>query len=111
APCPAEGPCPMAEGDWCHFRQRIERTALHRRLKGGTLAYEDEKFCYLVFTRDPVLRASGRIVRHPQHQPNLITLQVCTGDRIEQRKVTHRDKAAWRAARKAEWGDTIRSAE
>lgn len=105
APCPSHGPCPMDSKDWCHFSQRVERTALHRRLKGGTLAYEDEKFCYLVFTRTAPQAVANRIVRHPQIQPNLISLQVCTGERIEERKITHRNKDAWRAARKAVWGD------
>jgi ribosomal protein RSM22 (predicted rRNA methylase) len=105
APCPSEQPCPMGPGDWCHFSQRVERTALHRRLKAGTLPYEDEKFCYLVFTRAQRNRAPSRIVRHPRIQPRLITLQLCTGCRIEDRKITPRDKDSWKDARKARWGD------
>jgi ribosomal protein RSM22 (predicted rRNA methylase) len=105
APCPSEQPCPMGSGDWCHFSQRVERTALHRRLKGGALPYEDEKFCYLVFTRAPRQRPAARIVRHPRIQPNLISFQLCTGSRIEERKVTRRNKDEWKAARKAMWGD------
>ncbi|NUR95334.1 MAG: rRNA methyltransferase, partial [Kribbellaceae bacterium] len=51
APCPHEGPCPAA---WCHFAARLPRTELHRVLKNGTRNFEDEKFTYVVATRNPV---------------------------------------------------------
>ncbi|MCS7024928.1 MAG: small ribosomal subunit Rsm22 family protein [Bryobacteraceae bacterium] len=105
APCPAAGECPMPAGDWCHFRQRVERSSLHRRAKKGALPYEDEKFSYLVFCRYPVPRPAGRIVRHPQHRPDNIKLTVCLGDRITEIHVTRRSRELWRAARQADWGE------
>ena len=52
APCPAgAGACPMTGEDWCHFAVRVQRTQLHRALKGGDAPYEDEKFCYLAAMR------------------------------------------------------------
>ena len=78
APCPGAMACPMVEPDWCHFAARVERSSLHRRLKGGELGYEDEKYSYVAFTREPVALPAARIVRRPQHHPGWIELQTCT---------------------------------
>ncbi len=48
APCPHQGPCPMTENDRCHFAERVERTSLHRKMKEGTLGYEDEKYSSVI---------------------------------------------------------------
>jgi ribosomal protein RSM22 (predicted rRNA methylase) len=109
APCPHHSACPMPndESDWCHFSARFDRTSLHRRLKGGSLGYEDEKFSYLAVTKQPVEPAAARIIRHPLHQPGLIQLQLCTSDGLKPHNVIKRDKDAWRRARKVDWGDSF----
>lgn len=104
APCPHEGPCPLEGKDWCHFAVRVERTRLHRQLKGGTLGYEDEKFCYLVALRSGASPAAARILRHPEVQRNRIRLVLCTREGVTEEAVIRRDPH-WRAARKASWGD------
>jgi ribosomal protein RSM22 (predicted rRNA methylase) len=83
----------------------VERTGLHRQLKDGLLSYEDEKFSYVVLAKQASDRVQGRIVGRPSHSPGLIQLPVCTGGRIEQLRITKRDKDAFRRARKSEWGD------
>jgi ribosomal protein RSM22 (predicted rRNA methylase) len=108
APCPVAPAhtCPMAAmTSWCHFAARVERTSLHRRLKSGELPYEDEKFSYAILTRTPANPASARIVRHPVQHKGHIELELCTPAAIERRTVSKRDRDAYRAARKAEWGD------
>lgn len=105
APCPSEGTCPVTGEDWCHFAARVERSSLHRRVKGGELGYEDEKFSYVALTRSPVERATARVVRHPQNQPGLIVLETCTVEGLRSERVLKRDREAFRRARKTSWGD------
>ena len=106
APCPHERECPLlAKGDWCHFAERLERTAEHRRIKGGSLGYEDEKFSYLAATRLPPPERSARIVRHPMIHSGYVQLQLCATDVLQRLTVTKSQKDIYRAARKAKWGD------
>jgi len=79
APCPHGDACPMAgTRDWCHFAERVERTSQHRRLKGGVLGYEDEKFSYVIAARHDVRPAAARIVRHPKKLSGHVQLILCT---------------------------------
>jgi ribosomal protein RSM22 (predicted rRNA methylase) len=106
APCPHALACPAQGGDWCHFSARVERTRLHRLLKGGTLGYEDEKFSYVIASKRAGLPLAGRIVRHPIKQSGHVRLTLCTqAGRWEEKVVTRKDREAYRRARDAEWGD------
>ena len=108
APCPADSVnCPMAEGDWCHFAVRVQRTKLHKQLKGGDAPYEDEKFCYLALTRGaPEHACSARVLRHPLIQPGRIMLTLCEAGEKKQRTVTKKDDL-WKRARKLGAGDAV----
>lgn len=106
APCPHDQDCPLEAGDWCHFAVRIGRTATHRVIKSAELSYEDEKFSYLVATRQPVEPAAARILRHPGYAKGQVELTLCAvPPRIERTKITKRSKEDYRKARKAEWGE------
>lgn len=105
APCPRQGACPMPEHDWCHFAARLERSSLHRKLKSGAHGYEDEKFSYVCFTKEPARAANARVIRRPQHHPGIINLQLCAPHGLVQLTVTRKNKDAWRQARKIAWGD------
>jgi ribosomal protein RSM22 (predicted rRNA methylase) len=105
APCPHAQACPLPEIDWCHFAARVERSALQRHLKGGSLGYEDEKFSYVIFAKQPAQTAPARVLRHPQRQPGFTQLQLCTQTGLQQVNVTKRDQADWKRARKIAWGD------
>lgn len=108
APCPTGSKtCPMTGDDWCHFSVRVQRTRLHKALKGGEAPYEDEKYAYLVLTREaPRAACQARVLRHPLIQPSRITLTLCEGGEKTQRIVTKKD-ALWKRARKLGAGDTL----
>ncbi|MFG3317141.1 small ribosomal subunit Rsm22 family protein [Streptomyces sp. NPDC048171] len=107
APCPHSAACPIVPGtDWCHFAARVSRSSLHRQVKSGSLAYEDEKFSYVAATRLPVSPAPSRVVRRPQIRKGQVLLDLCERDeRLERRTVTKRHGDLYKAARDAAWGD------
>jgi ribosomal protein RSM22 (predicted rRNA methylase) len=108
APCPHCDACPMAgTRDWCHFVQRLERSSAHRQAKTASLAYEDEKFSYVVASRESFPPPAARIVRHPRKHSGHVQLTLCagTGSRIETRTVARSDGAVYKLARRVEWGD------
>jgi ribosomal protein RSM22 (predicted rRNA methylase) len=106
APCPHDGPCPVTGRDWCHFAARVQRTSLHRQVKGGSLPYEDEKFSYLAAARFPADPATSRVVRHPQIRKGLVMLDLCARDGgLVRSNVTKRQGELYRAARDTDWGD------
>jgi ribosomal protein RSM22 (predicted rRNA methylase) len=108
APCPHLEKCPMAAtGDWCHFSQRLERTAEHRRLKKGDLGHEDEKFSYVAFTKIGAQRPESRIVRHPLYRPKQVQLTLCTAEGLKQTTITKSQGERYREAKKAEWGEAF----
>jgi ribosomal protein RSM22 (predicted rRNA methylase) len=110
APCPHREACPMAgTRDWCHFVQRLERSPQHRRAKGGSLGFEDEKFSYVVACREPLPMAASRIVRHPQKHSGHVRLTLCTHRGIEMRTVARSERQKYKLARQAEWGETWES--
>ncbi|MET9499224.1 small ribosomal subunit Rsm22 family protein [Streptomyces sp. NPDC006552] len=107
APCPHSGPCPIVPGeDWCHFSARVSRSSLHRQIKGGSLAYEDEKFSYVAATRFPPAPAPARIVRRPQLRKGQVLLDLCVPEvALTRTTVTKKHGAAYKEARDADWGD------
>lgn len=107
APCPHADACPMVgTRDWCHFAERLERSVEHRRAKGATLGFEDEKYAYLVAVREPARPAGARVVRHPRIRKGLVELELCTrDDGLRTEIVSKRHGPVYRAARDLAWGD------
>jgi ribosomal protein RSM22 (predicted rRNA methylase) len=110
APCPHNHVCPIVESDWCHFAQRVNRTRLHRTAKGATLAYEDEKFSYVAFSRTPGLSIAGRVIRHPQKRSGHIHLQLCTPDGLSTTTIARSAGQTYHKAQNLYWGAAIENA-
>ncbi len=106
APCPHSAACPIVPGtDWCHFSARVSRSSLHRQVKGGSLAYEDEKFSYVAATRFPVTPAPSRIVRKPQIRKGQVLLDLCASPpSLHRTTITKRHGTLYKSARDTTWG-------
>jgi ribosomal protein RSM22 (predicted rRNA methylase) len=105
APCPADTPCPLTgTKDWCHFSVRVERSLKHRHLKKGSLMYEDEKFSYMIATREPAER-NARVIKAPIHRKGHVILDTCEEDGIKRETISQRNKENYDKVRKLNWGD------
>lgn len=106
APCPHEQQCPLrTTSDWCHFSVRLERSLNHKRAKHGTLGYEDEKFSYLIFSKNiHCSEKTSRVLRKPLKRPGHIILDLCTETGLQRKTIGKKDPA-YKKAMKTEWGD------
>lgn len=107
APCTHAAACPFAGDDWCHFSIRLARSRAHMHAKGASVPFEDERFAYLVLAREGALTPGARIVTPPQHAKPGVALRLCTLGRLETRHIARRDAAAYKKARKYDWGDLV----
>jgi ribosomal protein RSM22 (predicted rRNA methylase) len=107
APCPHDGPCPLAAPDWCHFTQRLPRSRAHMQMKGAEVPFEDEKFAYVALTRAPVTTRPARVLAQPVLGKAEISAKLCTADGVVIAKIPHRVKADYARARRWRWGDAV----
>jgi ribosomal protein RSM22 (predicted rRNA methylase) len=107
APCPHDGKCPLEAPDWCHFTQRLPRLRAHKQLKGADLPFEDEKFSYVAFTREPLLQRPARVLTQPVVNKVAISLKLCTASGISNATVPRRDKTSYQRFKKISWGDAV----
>jgi ribosomal protein RSM22 (predicted rRNA methylase) len=107
APCPHASKCPLAPPDWCHFSQRLARSRAHKQVKGADVPFEDERFSYIVLSREPAADLPSRVLAQPIVGKAEISAKLCTADGLAIAKVPRRDKAAYAAARRWRWGDAV----
>jgi ribosomal protein RSM22 (predicted rRNA methylase) len=111
APCPHGQACSfaMVGAGWCHFSVRLPRSRISRLVDDAQESYEDEKFTYVSFAREPrAEKLQGRIVGQPRTAKVGVELQVClpTGP-VVRVAVPKRDREAYGIARKLAWGDPL----
>ncbi|MDH6231231.1 ribosomal protein RSM22 (predicted rRNA methylase) [Mesorhizobium soli] len=108
APCPHQQSCPLTAPDWCHFSRRVARSRLHRLAKGGEVPWEDEKFIYVAASRHAGTAFEARVLAPPQASSGMVRLKLCDAEgNAGERLLTRRDGAAFKAARKLDWGDAV----
>jgi ribosomal protein RSM22 (predicted rRNA methylase) len=112
-PCPHDLECPLTGGDWCHFSQRLNRSRDHRQVKGASLSFEDEKFSYVVLSRNkPAGRVGDRVLAPPQVTKAQIATKLCTPEGLVMDIASRRDRDAYKMRRSWRWGEAVtRSAQ
>ena len=106
APCPHEDKCPMKDNDWCHFSTRVQRSKLHKDIKGGEAPFEDEKYSYIVFSKSDVSRCSSRILRRPIINKGMIKLTTCSKDGISNVEI-RKNHPNYKVIKKLKVGDSF----
>jgi ribosomal protein RSM22 (predicted rRNA methylase) len=108
APCPHNLKCPLIAPNWCHFTQRLQRTKLHKEAKSATLGYEDEKFSYLIVSKQLRTLNSNRILTKPKHRGGHIEFDICTNKGTHESVIiSKKNKDLYSIAKKKEWSDLL----
>jgi len=98
APCNSEK-CGL-KNDYCQFYARVERSSLLKMAKQGTLSYEDEKYFYLLISKEAEAMQNKRVIRRPVINTNEVNLVLCDNLGVMQTKVTKKNRDAYKKARK-----------
>ncbi len=107
APCPHDRPCPLAPPDWCHFAQRLPRSRDHLQVKDADAPFEDEKFSYVVLSREKPQRAIARVLAPPHVAKGEATAKLCKERSVEMERAARRDAEAYRRFKSWRWGDAV----
>ncbi len=108
APCPHSKACPWEKTQqWCHFGVRLQRSDDHRLAKEGSLGYEDEKFSYIVLSKQAAAPPFSRLLKDPLRKKGHTLITLCAKEGIEQKTITKKDKEYYKQINKLKWGDKI----
>lgn len=112
APCTHEKSCPLFEkNDFCHFSVRLNRTFLQRRVKAASLGYEDEKFSYLIISKEKrvqTLSSYGkpfaRVIKTPMQRSGHVKLTLCSEQGYEETIFSKKLGDIYQIAKRMDWG-------
>lgn len=107
APCPHDRACPLMPADWCHFSQRLSRSRAHKHLKGADVPFEDERYIYVALSRSPPIAHPARVLAQPSVNKVAVNAKLCTASGPAFATIPRRDKPAYAAARRWDWGDAV----
>lgn len=105
APCMSKK-CGL-KNDYCQFYARVERSALMKQAKSGELSYEDEKYFYLLISKESNKIEGSRVLRRPGIKPNMIEHTLCSVDGVSKKTFTKKNKELFKVAKKAKINDLI----
>jgi ribosomal protein RSM22 (predicted rRNA methylase) len=106
APCSHINPCPLnKEKKWCHFSQRVQRSEMHRLVKLAKKGYEDEKYSYLIATKQDFNPYQARVIDRPLKRSGHITFSLCSNFGLKKEIVSKKDFTLYSKAKKMKWGD------
>jgi len=105
APCMREK-CGLVN-DYCQFFARVERSALHKLAKAGSLPYEDEKYFYLLIQKENVKKTGKRVIRRPVIKENNIEHVLCSVGGVTKEVFTKKNKELFKKAKKSKINDII----
>lgn len=105
APC-MHGECAL-KNDYCQFFARVERSSLHRLAKDATLSYEDEKYFYLLISKDDKEINGERIIRRPVIKEGSVSLVLCGKTGVEGKTFTKKNKDEFKKAKKSKINQII----
>jgi ribosomal protein RSM22 (predicted rRNA methylase) len=107
APCPHNRVCPWeGSSQWCHFGVRLERSSEHQWAKEGSRGFEDEKFSYIILSKEKTPPFAGRMVKDLLRRKGHTILTLCTEKEIET-KIISKKNDQYKSINKLNWGDKI----
>ena len=106
-PCTHNQQCKMSDNGLCQFSCRVPRTKLLKQIKNADVPYEDEKFCYIVFSKQKYQLPQYRVIKHPFYRPKVVEMTVCGKDELKNLVITKNQKELYKIARDCKVGDYI----
>lgn len=105
-PCMHNKNCPLKD-DYCNFTVRVNRTKTLKQIKSGSLGYEDEKYFYLVFSKEDKLKEfNSTVIRKPVYRKSCVDLKLCKNDAtIQNTTITKNNKQTYAEAKDLKHGD------
>ena len=110
-PCTHHRVCPMAGGNWCHFKTRVQRSRAHLQAKNASVPFEDEAFSWIAMTRQPVSLKGARVIAPPASAKPGITLTLCDDGKVTRTFIASRTKPDYKRVKKLKWGDRFVAGE
>jgi ribosomal protein RSM22 (predicted rRNA methylase) len=107
APCTHADSCPMSGAGWCHFSVRLARSRAHMHAKAASVPFEDERYSYIVLSREAGPLGYARIIAPPVHAKPGATFTICSEGVLQTHHVARRDGPAYKQIRKLAWGDLL----